>query len=361
MKSDEIELKSIEDWNGEYIFELKNKYIRENTRLEFKSGKWLEDKDIAYNLRAYISAMENSSGGFLVIGIEGIDDNTKIDRIKDIDGINNFKSKLPIEEWVRRVISDSIIPSLHPFPKIKIVPISSLNKEVIVIQVFPTYANLHYVWYNGEEHYWFRNGPDTLEMDKWLSRALIQGRIPSPIFRIECNYQNYQNQNIILRLINEGFSSGKNIQLMIIHSSNVTIDKIITHNPNTTIDNIGDIKFRTLSLKDIPSQLKDIFELDTTTLATRIYDSQILHPIDFKEYIFKLTIIDTRKTIHELIDPTKSKKSGIIYPAPNATIGIIIFSDNSRPKYFGIEFWCSNVGIDPKIINYTENNKIKIQ
>lgn len=181
-----------------------------------------------------------------------------------------------------------------------------------------------------------------------------------PVFILEYNvedkdihYEDARSSFIIstrLRLINKGFGIGKNLQLGIIVNGD--------HSSTTiTSTNDTDFKNKTLSYmpKNLPHPLREIFEFDSdsTINIMRIYDDQIIHSGDFKDYTFDLNI----------------KRGGINL---KSNIGIFIHNENSNPKYYEIrleiELGPTNelgptkgkVLKNPEVIPYSEGHKIKI-
>lgn len=157
-------------------------------------------------------------------------------------------------------------------------------------------------------------------------QELIQ---PPPIFLLECKMEDKDIQYISnkefplmfsisprLRLKNEGFGIGKNLQIGIIVSIK---DKRVA------IASKDDTKIKSEILPYMPTNLPDnfreIFEFeseDSEINIMRISDDQVIHSGDFRDYTFDL-------------------KTNVANCYLRSNIGIFINCENSHPKYFEIK------------------------
>ncbi len=376
-----MELRNIDDWDEKYINELIDKKEKESVQLEFKGGDFLKNApEGKFKLRKWVTSFANSAGGFFVIGVREKEEIEEINGkkvIKDeypeeIDGIDKNKFTIPIRKWIEDTITDSIFPHLNPTPLVKTFTWSKdPNREIAIIRIWQTNAVVHYVSYKGKEYYFHRHNFETVEMDEWEIRALLFGRVPPPIFGLDCIVPPYKDiikeingleeithDRIIFKLSNEGFGIGKNIQIGLIHDPNVDIYKFRTEKLYYSFDNKKVTETVPLNYKTdesvffdiLPLSFKEIFDHSGHILITRVYDDQVLHSGDSKAFMFSLKI--------------QRKQNSFDYTRINR-VGVFIVSENSRPKYFGVEFNIAFVYGSPQlradVIPYLEDNKIKIE
>lgn len=364
-----MELRDIDNWDEDYINDLIEQKAKENVQLEYKSGDFLKNTPVGKcKLQKWITGFANSAGGFFVIGVTEERDPEEINgkkKIKDeypgeIDGINKQDFKIPIGKWIEDTLTNSIFPHLNPTPLIKTFTWSKdPNKEIVIIHVRQTNAVVHYVRYKGKEYYFHRHNFETKEMDEWEVRALLFGRAPPPVFNLYCEAVQYrkninENQDFtdgkgIIKLINEGFGIGKNIQIGIISDSEINLYNFrtenIIYNADSEIVKEVPLNYRTeknILFNKLPPSFSEIFDIDGEVYITRIDDNRVLHSGDSESFIFSLRM--------KLIDLKRYSR-----------IGVFIFSDNSKAKYFGIEFPNNNIRLISKVITYSEGNKIKIE
>ena len=106
----------------EYL--IKERKEQEGHHLDYK--KSIGNPDKAKNeLAKDISSFANSSGGFLILGI---DDNL------EIVGLEREINKKSIDEWINQVVSSNIEPQVFYYDP-KIIEIPSSEKVIVVIQV----------------------------------------------------------------------------------------------------------------------------------------------------------------------------------------------------------------------------------
>lgn len=376
-----MEFKNIDDWDESYVNGLIANKEKESVQLEYKSGDFLKCTDEGkFKLRKWATGFANSAGGFLVIGVREKDKVEEMNGkkvIKDeypeeIDGIDKSKFTIPIRKWIEDTITDSTFPHLNPTPLIKTFTWSKdPNKEIAIIRIWQTNAVVHYVSYKGKEYYFHRHNFETVEMDEWEIRALLFGRAPPPVFMLNCITPPYRDivkesdgieeithNKVIFKLTNEGFGIGKNIQIGIIYNYDIKIYDIRTENWIYS-DNKEGVKTLPLNYKTeenvffdiLPPSFKEIFDLNKQVFIARIYDDQVLHSGDSKYFMFSLKIQRKKNSSHD-------------YKRINR-IGVFIFSENSIPKYFGVEFYMAFVFgslqlLKADVIPYLED-KIKIE
>lgn len=376
-----MEFINIDDWDESYVNGLIANKEKESVQLEYKSGDFLKCTDEGkFKLRKWVAGFANSTGGFLLIGVREKEEVEEINGRKviideypeEIDGIDKSKFTIPIRKWIEDTITDSIFPHLNPTPLVNTFTWSKdTNKEIAIIRIWQTNAVVHYVRYKGKEYYFHRHNFETVEMDEWEIRALLFGRAPPPVFMLNCITPPYReivkesdgieeitHNKVIFKLTNEGFGIGKNIQIGIIHDPNIDIYKFRTEKLYYSLDNNKVIETVPLNYKTdesvffdiLPLTFKEIFDYSGHILITRVYDDQVLHSGDSKAFMFSLKI--------------KRKNNGFEYKRINR-IGVFIFSENSRPKYFGIEFYMASdfgsIVLKADVIPYLEDNKIKIE
>ncbi|VVB86304.1 Uncharacterised protein [uncultured archaeon] len=276
---------------------------------------------------------------FFVIGVREKEEIEEINGkkvIKDeypeeIDGIDKSEFTIPIRKWIEDTITDSIFPHLNPTPLVKTFTWSKdSNKEIAIIRVWQTNAVVHYVSYKGKEYYFHRHNFETVEMDEWEIRALLFGRAPPPVFQLHCEavrsktsvkktdgIEEIKHDEIIFKLTNEGFGIGKNIQIGMIYNSSIVIYNIKTSNGIY----LPDDEF--MLFDKLPLSFKEIFDSDGKVTITRIYYDRVLHSEDARSFTFSLKI--------------ERKNNAFDYKRINR-IGVFIFSEISKPTYFGVEF-----------------------
>ncbi len=376
-----MEFKNIDDWDESYVNSLIANKEKESVLLEYKSGDFLKCTDEGkFKLRKWVAGFANSAGGFFVIGVKEKEEIEEINGKKivkdefpeEIDGIDKTKFSIPTRKWIEDTITDSIFPHLNPTPIVKTFTWSKdPNKEIAIIRVWQTNVVVHYVSYKGKEYYFHRHNFETVEMDEWEIRALLFGRAPPPVFRLDCMIPPYGDvvketdgieeitqDEIIFKLSNDGFGIGKNIQIGMIHNSDIDIYKFRTEKLYYTIDNKKVVETAQLNYKTeetifldiLPLSFKEIFECSDHYLITRIYDDHVLHSGDSKSFMFSLKI--------------KRKKNAFDYKRINR-IGVFIFSENSKPTYFGVEFCFAAIykkrGLIANVIPHSKDKKIKIE
>jgi hypothetical protein len=363
-----MDFRNIDDWDEKYINELIDKKEKESVQLEFKGGDFLKNTpEGKFKLRKWVTSFANSAGGFFVIGVREKEEIEEINGkkvIKDeypeeIDGIDKSKFTIPIRKWIEDTITDSTFPHLNPTPLVKTFTWSKdSNKEIAIIRIWQTNAVVHYVRYNGKEHYFHRHNFETVEMDEWEIRALLFGRLPPPIFQLYCEaapmesviketeeIEEIKHDKILLKLTNEGFGIGKNIQIGMIYNHSTVI-----HNIKISKEiYLPDEEFTSFDM--LPLSFKEIFYSDGKITITKIYYDRVLHSGDTKLFTFSLKI--------------RRKKNVFEYKMVNR-IGVFILSENSKPTYFGIEFSkvadvVGNIKLKTIVVPYPEDNMIKIE
>ena len=364
-----MEFKDFDSWDEDYINDLIKNKAKENVQLEYKSGEFLKSTpEGKFKLQKWISGFANSAGGLFIIGVTEKEKTEEINGkkiIKDeypgeIDGIDKRDFTIPIRKWIEDTLTNSIFPHLNPTPLIKTFTWSKdSNKEIVIIRVWQTNAVVHYVRYKGKEYYFHRHNFETKEMDEWEVRALLFGRAPPPVFGLNCEAPPYRDiinesqdlvhEKVIIKLINEGFGIGKNIQIGMIYNSEINLYNFRTENMiyNGNNERVKQVPLNCRTEQNVfidilPPSFTEIFDVDGHVFITRIDDNRVLHSGDSELFMFSL----------KMKLNTYGKRS---------RIGIFIFSENSKAKYFGIEFYLSNIGLKSDVITYSEDNKIKIE
>ncbi|MCK4798225.1 MAG: ATP-binding protein, partial [Spirochaetes bacterium] len=341
-----MEFEDFDSLDEDYINDLIENKAKENVQLEYKSGEFLKNTpEGKFKLQKWISGFANSAGGLFVIGVKEEEDLEEIngkkiikdEYPKEIDGIDKRDFTIPIRKWIEDTLTNSIFPHLNPTPLIKTFTWSKdSNREIVIIRVRQTNAVVHYVRYKGKEYYFHRHNFETKEMDEWEVRALLFGRAPPPIFNLDCEAVQYReniddNQDITyngkvnIKLINEGFGIGKNIQIGIISNSEINLYNLRTENIiyNADSESVREVPLNYRTEKNVlfnmlsPS-FTEIFDIGWEVYITRIDDNRVLHSGDSESFIFSLKMKLIKTRYHR--------------------IGVFIFSENSKAKYFGIEF-----------------------
>lgn len=341
------ELKMVDNWDINYIDQLVKSGEEESIRLEYKSGKWLEKTDKGKcKLKKWVTSFANSSGGFLVIGVPEKKINGK-GLPDDPDGVDKTTFDGDIKKWIEDVIANGIFPHLNPIPKIKIISMpSGTNKEIVVMWIPQTIAVAHKITYRGKDYYFHRHETQVLLMDEWEVRALLFGRTPPPVLDLEwggslnvlCQVKDSGNRRVIfhdkfvLRLMNNGFGIGKNIQIGIIFPPEINLYypryELMEHTESEPGWALKKVPIRTgtednIFSEIIPPQFKQFFKLEGQYFVIKINDPEVIHSADSKNYFFNLKITERSTEIR-------------------SNLGAYILSENSVPRFFGIEIVINN-------------------
>ncbi len=336
------ELRMVDNWDFNYIDQLVKSGEEESIRLEYKSGKWLEKTDKGKcKLKKWVTSFANSAGGFLVIGIPEKKINGKC--LPDIpDGIDQTTFGGDIKKWIEDVIANGIFPHLNPIPKIKIIPmLSGTNKEIVVMWIPQTIAVIHKVAHKGKDYYFHRHETQVLPLDEWEIRALLFGRTPPQVLDLEwgenlnvrCKVSGNErvifHDKFVLRLINNGFGTGKNIQIGIIFPPQINLYdpryELMEHIESEPEWALKKIPIRTRTEDNvfseiIPPQFKQFFRLKGQYFVIKINDTEVIHSADSRNYFFNLKIKDYKQSTEV-----------------RSNLGAYILSEFSEPRFFGIE------------------------
>ena len=140
-------------------------------------------------------------------------------------------------------------------------------------------------------------------MDEWEVRALLFGRAPPPVFGLNCEAPPYRDiinesqdlvhEKVIIKLINEGFGIGKNIQIGMIYNSEINLYNFrtenIIYNADSEIVKEVPLNYRTeknILFNKLPPSFSEIFDIDGEVYITRIDDNRVLHSGDSESFIF---------------------------------------------------------------------------
>ena len=139
---------------------------KESSILEYKreiAGTDKEKKELSKD----ISAIANTEGGFLVIGMEESDG-----KASKIVGTNKLIGNQPVEEWVENILISNIRPKLIVRPKV--IPFSSdEHKIILVIQIPQSSRRPHMVTVDGKNAYYKRHNYQATYADEHEVRSMF--------------------------------------------------------------------------------------------------------------------------------------------------------------------------------------------
>ncbi|MBC7195562.1 MAG: ATP-binding protein, partial [Caldisericia bacterium] len=136
-----------------------------------------------------VSSMANSSGGYIIIGIEENKENGY--PIKPFFGTNRIINNQKVEEWLEQIIRSNIQPNI--IFRIKALPLPNNDEKCLVI------INVHMVIYNGDNRYYIRHNTQSTpanyyEIEELFERRKkMEDRIDK--FLIEKNYKDVNSNN----------------------------------------------------------------------------------------------------------------------------------------------------------------------
>ena len=126
-------MKQVPDWDEEYILDLINNQVEENSGLEYKATASLQKKDEQKNeISKDVSSFVNSNGGTIIYGVKEYDDKTKRHLPEKIDG--GYNPSEISKEWLEQVINSKISPPIDGI-YIKPIPLKKNFPERVIYAV----------------------------------------------------------------------------------------------------------------------------------------------------------------------------------------------------------------------------------
>ncbi len=152
--------------NEEDLQALVDNKERESSILEYKqeiSGTDHEKKEIAKD----VSAMANTEGGYLVIGVQEVDGQASA-----ITGTPKTIGRQPVEVWIENVLITNVRPKIAITPKI-ITLISVSDRVLVVIYVPQSPKRPHMVITDGRNAYYTRHNYQATYADEHEVRSMF--------------------------------------------------------------------------------------------------------------------------------------------------------------------------------------------
>jgi len=139
---------------------------RESSILEYKqeiSGTDHEKKEISKD----VSAMANTEGGYLVIGIKEVDG-----QASSIIGTPKIIGKQPVEAWIENVLIANVRPKIAITPKVITLP-SIPDRVIVVIHIPQSPKRPHMVIAEGRNAYYTRHNYQANYADEHEVRSMF--------------------------------------------------------------------------------------------------------------------------------------------------------------------------------------------
>lgn len=158
-------------WTEEKVLNLAQ---TEHSSIERKSGKLLEEDDWRGKLAKAVSAMANTGGGTIILGV---DDAGKP------DGVPLLRGKQPVREWLEQVLPALVTPSLSHFRIHEVPPtpcsIVSGDRGLLVIEMDDSPIAPHQSTH--DHYYYYRVGSHSKPAPHfWLET--LRNRVVKPSF-----------------------------------------------------------------------------------------------------------------------------------------------------------------------------------
>lgn len=158
--------KSISKINIEDIQILVDNKQKESLILEYKqelAGNDKEKKEISKD----VAAIANTSGGYLIIGIEEQDG-----KAISISGTQRKIGRQPVEEWIESVLISNVRPKLTITPKIISIE-ADHDKVVVVIHIPQSTRRPHMITIGGKNAYYRRHNYQATYADEHEVRSMF--------------------------------------------------------------------------------------------------------------------------------------------------------------------------------------------
>jgi len=161
--------KSIHELEEADILALREKEIGESRVLDYKREMYTSGDADKRDLACDISAFANSSGGFLIVGVECDEEANKPTEITGIDKSN-------AESRIESVCLDRIDEPLSHGRDYRLQPVSlsSSDRVVLVIQVFESLRAPHMVSFQKQRYFYIRHGRQSRPADINDLRAIFE-------------------------------------------------------------------------------------------------------------------------------------------------------------------------------------------
>lgn len=161
--------KSIHELEEADILALREKEIGESRVLDYKREMYTSGDADKRDLACDISAFANSSGGFLIVGVECDEEANKPTEITGIDKSN-------AESRIESVCLDRIDEPLSHGRDYRLQPVSlsSSDRVVLVIQVFESLRAPHIVSFQKQRYFYVRHGKQNRPADINDIRAIFE-------------------------------------------------------------------------------------------------------------------------------------------------------------------------------------------
>jgi len=267
---------------------LQYRFSRESQSVEYKDYRWLFseastrlDASGKKKLRKYVTALANSGGGLLFVGIPPIADQQDLPGTPD--GIpRSAWGQTNSQEVIRSSLANSVMPHLFPFPKISFVPLGDPPEaEVLIIDVFETVHAYHQVA-DGGGKVWVRLGDEVREMDQWLIRALSGQRglhRPVPELVIQEDGGSFDMETRVVTqtfvLSNHGTGSLKEVQVGVVISKS-EVEYPILKTP-------GYLQELSLPPKSLPAPLNPFYEIHDPIAL--VWNGDLLKPFEEVSFV----------------------------------------------------------------------------
>ncbi|MCK5475455.1 MAG: ATP-binding protein [Candidatus Pacebacteria bacterium] len=176
--------KPISQLNLEDIQILIDNQEKESLILEYKqelTGNDKEKKEISKD----VSAIANTCGGYLIIGIEEEDG-----KAASISGTQGKIGRQPVEEWIESVLISNVRPRLTITPKIISIE-ADRDKVVVVIHIPQSTRRPHMVTIGGKNAYYRRHNYQATYADEHEVRSMfLENKSSSDEMNIFLNTRN---------------------------------------------------------------------------------------------------------------------------------------------------------------------------
>ena len=161
--------KSIQDLEESDIQSLKEREVGESRILDYKGEMYSNSDGDKRDLACDITALANSSGGFLIIGVECDEDANRPTEIIGIDQTN-------AESRVESVCLDRVDEPLSNGRdyRLRVVPQSNSSRVVLVLQVFESLRAPHMVSFQKQRYFYVRHGKQNRPADINDIRAIFE-------------------------------------------------------------------------------------------------------------------------------------------------------------------------------------------
>ena len=161
--------KSIQDLEESDIQSLKEREVGESRILDYKGEMYSNSDGDKRDLACDITALANSSGGFLIVGVECDEEANRPTEIIGIDQTN-------AESRVESVCLDRVDEPLSNGRdyRLRVVPESNSSRVVLIIQVFESLRAPHMVSFQKQRYFYVRHGKQNRPADINDIRAIFE-------------------------------------------------------------------------------------------------------------------------------------------------------------------------------------------